>query len=537
MPEHPVSLVFHGAARTVTGSCMEFVHAGNSLLVDCGMFQGSRSLELLNAGKFGFDPRKLRAVVLTHAHIDHSGLLPKLVAQGFKGTIWCTEPTCDLLEYMLADAGRIQEADVDRRNRRRDRAGETPFEPIYTEADAIAAWRLCKPVELEHWFEPVPGLRARFWNAGHILGSASVELEAGGVRVMCSGDIGPDNKAFQLDPDGPAGFDHVICESTYGDRERERTTLEERRTLLEAEVHAALVRGGNLVIPVFALERTQELLLDLDHLLRSGAIPQVQVFVDSPLASRTTGVFARYAAGLQDTDGANVFDHPSFHFVGDVAESIRLNSVTGAIIMAASGMCEAGRIRHHLLHNLSRRDSTVLFVGFQAQGTLGRVLLEGAKAVRISGNDVRVRAQIRRIDQYSAHADQRELLAWIGERLPVSGSLFLDHGEPEGMEGMRRELQRRFPDLPVRLPELGETYGLAAGKPAKRIATGPTGLTGALGRDWQNEYAAFVTGLKDELVRIPDPRKREEAIARMHGVLEDYAGSAGTRRRAGRSAS
>jgi metallo-beta-lactamase family protein len=208
--------------------------------------------------------------------------------------------------------------------------------------------------------------------------------------------------------------------------------------------------------------------------------------------------------------------------VSNVSESIRLNSVSGAIIMAASGMCEAGRIRHHLIHNLSRRDSTILFVGFQAQGSLGRVLVEGAQVVRISGHDVRVRAQIRRIDHYSAHADKSELLGWIAERMPIAGSLFLDHGEPEALEGLRRELQRRVPDLAVRLPQIGETYGLAPGTPAKRLATGRPELEGAVGRDWQNDYAAFVTGLKDELAHIRDERNREEAIARMREVLDSY---------------
>ncbi|HSG33750.1 MAG TPA: MBL fold metallo-hydrolase, partial [Sphingomonadaceae bacterium] len=360
MPDNPLKLTFHGAAQTVTGSCMEFAHAGHRLLVDCGLFQGSRSLERLNLEDFAFDPRKLDAVVLTHAHIDHSGLLPKLAAQGFGGRVWCTGATADLLEFMLADAGRIQETEAERRNRRRDRAGEEPFEPIYTAQDALDAWRLCRPVGLEQWFEPAPGFRARLWNAGHILGSASVELDCAGVRVICSGDIGPENKAFQLDPEGPSGFDHAICESTYGDRERDKVTIEERRRLLQAEVEAAMTRGGNLVIPAFALERTQELLLDLGHLLSAGELRDARVFVDSPLANRTTGVFARYASELEDTGGRNVFDHPSFHFVSEVSESIRLNAISGAIIIAASGMCEAGRIRHHLAHNLHRRDSTVL---------------------------------------------------------------------------------------------------------------------------------------------------------------------------------
>lgn len=520
-----LSVKFHGAARTVTGSCMHFAHDGTEILVDCGMFQGSRSLEMLNAQDFAFDPARIDAVVLTHAHIDHSGLVPKLVARGFKGKIWCTRPTADLLEHMLADSGRIHEADTQRRNRRRDRAGDPPFTPIYTEDDALKAWRLCQPVELEEWFEPAPGFRVRLWNAGHILGSASAELECGGVRIMCSGDLGPDNKAFYHDPAGPRGFDHVICESTYGDRAREKITLEDRRKLLEAEARGAIIRGGNLIIPSFALERTQELLLDLASLLRSGALAGVPIFVDSPLANRVTGVFARYASQLEDTGGENIFDHPSFHFVDDVAQSIRLNSVSGAIILAASGMCEGGRIRHHLTHNLHREDSTILFVGFQAQGSLGRVILEGAKTVRISGTDVRVRAQIRRIDSYSAHADQGELVEWIEERGPITGSLLLTHGESEALETMRRELQRTSPDLAVRIPEIGETYALAPAKPAKRTATGRVDLQQAIGQDWQNDYARFSTSLKQELGRIRGQERRQKAIEEMRRVLESYTDS------------
>ena len=284
------TLAFHGAARTVTGSCMELVVSGRRLLVDCGLFQGSRTLETLNREPFAFDAGRLDGVILTHAHIDHSGLLPKLVAAGYAGPIWCTEPTRDLLRHMLPDAGRIQEYEAERRNRRADRADEPPIAPIYTEADAQAAVMQARPVPLEQWFEPAPGIRARLWNAGHILGSASVEVEAGGARLLFSGDIGPAHKAFHPDPEAPAGFDHVVCESTYGDRPREDVTIAQRRTLLEAEIKGALTRGGNLVIPVFALERTQELLLDVASLIISGRLPHVRLFVDSPLASRATDV-------------------------------------------------------------------------------------------------------------------------------------------------------------------------------------------------------------------------------------------------------
>jgi metallo-beta-lactamase family protein len=518
-----LQLTFHGAAKTVTGSCFELRHGGSRVLIDCGLFQGSRSLEALNHEPPPFDPSELDAVIVSHAHIDHSGQLPRLAREGYKGAIWCTPETADLLEFMLADAGRIQEYEAERRNRRRDRAGDEPFEPIYTEADAMAAWRLTRPVPLCTWFEPAEGFRVRLWNAGHILGSASVEVEVAGTRLLFSGDLGPDNKAFHPDPDAPAGVDHVICESTYGDRARQKVTIEERRKLLEGEILAARARGGNLVIPVFALERTQELLLDIATLSASGRIGQAMVFVDSPLANRATLAFRKYADQLEDTGGRDPFGHPSIRYVNDVAESMRLNSISGAIILSASGMCEAGRIRHHLFHNLPRRDSTVLFVGFQAEGSLGRVILEGAKHVRISGRDVQVRAQIREIDSYSAHADQTELLDWIAARAPIEGSLFFDHGEAGAIAELRRLAESRGLANSLIVPEIGETWELAPGAPAKRIKTGRVELRPALGRDWQNEYADLATSLKRRLAAIQDAEARQDAIARMRAILDSYS--------------
>ena len=518
-----LTLAFHGASRTVTGSCMEFCHAGKRVLVDCGLFQGSRTLETLNRAAFAFDARKVDAVILTHAHIDHSGLLPRLVAEGFAGDIWCTEPTAALLEFMLADAGRIQEGDAARRNRRKDRADQPAIEPIYTEQDAIAAWKQTRAVALETWFEPVPGFRARLWNAGHILGSASVELIADDTHLLCSGDVGPEHKAFHPDPQSPAGFDHVICESTYGDRTREDLTIADRRALLEAEVKAALARGGNLIIPVFALERTQELLLDLAALLDAKRIPAVPVFVDSPLANQATRVFARYADTLEDMEGGNIFHNTAFHFVDATAESIRLNSVSGAIIMAASGMCEAGRIRHHLIHNLFKREATILFVGFQAEGTLGRVILEGARRVRIWGEDIVVRATIRSIESYSAHADQQGLLDWIAARRPIAGSLFLSHGEAGAIEALRRLATSRDLAASILVPEIGEVYRLRPAARAARVKTADPALQDVVGRDWQNSYADFATNLKRELSRIHDARAREKAVAEMRAVLASYS--------------
>lgn len=517
-----LTLAFHGAARTVTGSCMEFRHGTGRVLVDCGLFQGSRSLEILNRAPFAFDAAGIDAVILTHAHIDHCGLLPRLVAEGFSGAIWCTQPTAELLEFMLRDAGRIQESDAVRRNRRKDRADLHPIAPIYTEQDAIKAWQQARPIPLETWFEPAPGFRARLWNAGHILGSASVELQAGGTHLLCSGDLGPEYKAFHPDPESPCDLDYVICESTYGDRPRDHQTVEMRRATLATEVNLAMSRGGNLIIPVFALERTQELLLDLGALIEAKQINPAQIFIDSPLATQATSVFARHSASLEDTDGKNVFANPAFHFVEDSSESIRLNSVSGAIILAASGMCEAGRIRHHLRHNLHKREATILFVGFQAEGTLGRVILEGAKRVRIWGEDIAVRAQIRHMDTYSAHADRGDLAAWIESRRPIRGTLFLTHGEEGALQSLRQLAQEAKAAPSIRLPEMGDSYRLAKDSPAARIGTGDPFLRDAVGRDWQNSYADFAVNLKHELAQIRDAEAREHAVAEMRAVLESY---------------
>lgn len=514
-------VTLHGAARTVTGSCYELEIGGARLLVDCGLFQGSRSLETLNRAPFAFDARRIDGVLLTHAHLDHCGLIPKLVANGFGGPIWCTPATADLLPVMLADAAKIQEGDAQRRNRRPDRADEAPIEPLYTIEDAAQAAALARPVALGKDFEPTPGVTARLWNAGHILGSASVEIEGGGVRMLFSGDLGPANKSFEPDPAGPSAIDHLFCESTYGDRAREPLTQEERRSRLASEVRTALARGGNLVVPVFALERTQELLLDLARLMNAGDLLHTDVFVDSPLAQRATRVFERHEAELEDLGSGEIFRHPAFHFVESVDQSIRLNAMKGAIILAASGMCEGGRIRHHLLHNLPDQGSTILFVGYQAQGTLGRALADGARRVRISGRDVSVRAAIHHIDSYSAHADRNELKAWAQARRPVAGSLFLTHGEPNASETLRRDLDRDFASILI--PEMGEQYELAAGEPARRLRTGRIELRGAIGDDWQNDYADFTVNLKRQLQRIEDSAARRAALQQMRRLLDGFA--------------
>lgn len=515
-----VRLHIHGAGHTVTGSCFEVKSGANRLLVDCGLFQGPRSLEALNFGPFPFRPSDIDGLLLTHAHLDHSGLLPRLAAQGFAGPIWCTPPTAELLEYMLRDSARLNEQDAERRNRRPDRADEPPIEPLYTVEDAERALRLLRPVELREAFEPAPGCSARFWNAGHILGSASVELIASGASLLFSGDLGPRHASLLADPDGPAGVDHVLCESTYGDRDREEVTIEQRRALLEREVKDAMARGGNLLIPSFALERTQELLLDLAQLINTGRLAHLGIFIDSPLATKVTSVFGKYAAELEDLGSGEIFRHPAFHYTETVQESRALANMSGAIIIAGSGMCEGGRIRHHLLTNLARSDSTLLFVGYQGAGTLGRTILDGAKRVRVSGEDVAVRLTVRRIDSYSAHADQGELVDWVKARQPIAGTLFLTHGEEGALTTLKGLLERDMPS--IRLPEIGEVYELEKGTPARRLKTGREDVREILERDWQNDYAELAVNLKRDLARIADQRRRREALARIRSVLDEY---------------
>lgn len=519
-PFFRVSLTFHGAARTVTGSCMELAAGGKRFLVDCGLFQGSRSLEELNFKPLAFDPRRIDAILLTHAHIDHCGLIPRLVAEGFAGPVWCTESTRDLLGFTLPDSGRIQEYEAERKNRRNAQRGIDPIEPLYTEAQANQAVKLCRPIALESWTDVGGGVRVRYWNAGHILGSASIEISADGVKLLFSGDIGPDEKAFYPDPDAPAGIDYVISESTYGDRDKPDVTLEQRRNRLKEVVEEALGRGGNLVIPAFAIERTQELILDLAVLMNRGHLRKTNVFIDSPLASRATTVFNKHRHELEDLGDGDIFRHPNIHYVESAQHSMQLNQLSGAIIVAASGMCEAGRIRHHLRHNLWRRESTILFVGYQAEGTLGRVIVDGAHKVRISGEDVAVKAQIRRIDNYSAHADSGELLAWVKERMPISGGVFLTHGEDKAMASHAAAIAALgiAADRVIR-PRLGERYGLAPGAPARLQGPAREAADAMIGTDWRNDYSAVRLDVDETLKGLKSDADRMALLARLRETL------------------
>ncbi len=524
-----VTLHFHGAAGTVTGSCYRVVHAGGQFLVDCGMFQGNKTVRDLNYKPFPFDPRQIDYLLLTHAHIDHAGLLPRLTHLGYRKPIWATEPTNGLLEYLLPDAAGIQESEAERETRKRSRRAEEPFKPLYVMADATEALKHRRDVKYGEWIEPGPGVRARYWNAGHILGSASIEVEVKDgdktVRILFSGDLGPDEKVFYLEPDAPAGFDYILAESTYGGRDRQDYTLVERRQQLKTEINEALGRGGNLVIPTFAVERSQELLHDIGLLIREGEISPSTVFLDSPLASRVTSVYRQHAAMFEDVElsADALFNDPRFRIIEGVEESKAINNIRGgAIIMSASGMCEAGRIKHHLRNNLPRHNATVLFVGYQAPGTLGQIIQSGAREVRIHSDLVPVRARIRSLGNYSAHADHAELMAWITERLPAHGAIFLTHGEDEERAALKAALMRAdgLAGDQVILPLLDDFFELRAEGIAARAEPAERRLDlTQVTSDWHNAYASFIIDLSQQLQNAPDDAWRRAVMESLRATL------------------
>ena len=529
-----VTLNFHGAAGTVTGSCYRVVHPKGQFLVDCGMFQGNRTVRELNLKPLPFDPQKLDFALLTHAHIDHAGLIPKLTHHGYSKAIYMTEPTAGLLDFLLPDSAGIQESEAERESRKRARRGDEPVEPIYVLADATKALGLSKTVKYGEWIEPGPGVRVRYWNAGHILGSASIEVEVDdgdgkAVRILFSGDIGPDEKVFYLEPDAPAGFDYIVCESTYGGRDRKDRTLEERREELRAAIAEALSRGGNLVIPAFAVERSQELLHDIGTLIKEGAIDPQRVFLDSPLASRVTGVYQKYAAMFEDTElsAKELFNDPRFRIVQAVDESKAINSIRGgAIIISASGMADAGRIKHHLRNNLPRGNSTVMFVGYQAPGTLGQILQSGAREVRIHGRELPVRAKVMSIGGYSAHADHGELMAWIKSRLPAHGALFLTHGENEERAELREAIVAtgELSGDQVIMPMLDDQYDLRAEGIAGVVTPDERRIDlNQVASDWHNAYAQLMIELGNRLQTAKDDAER---LAIVNSLKQELGGAA-----------
>ena len=433
-----MEIEFYGAAREVTGSCHILRVNGKVVLLDCGMFQGKRSQSAEKNKTLPVAVDEIDAVVLSHAHIDHSGRLPYLVREGYSRTIFATSATRDLCAVMLADSAHIQESDAKHlaKNHREF------VEPLYTMHDAVRTQELMVGIPYNKTFDVVSGVRCTYIDAGHILGSASVILDitenGSSKRLVFSGDIGRPGLSIIRDPVVPTAADVVIMESTYGNRDHE--TVTDARAQLAAVVRDTAARGGRVLIPSFAVGRTQELLYNLNALSREGAIPLIPIYVDSPLATDTTTVFEMHPEVFDHTEdlvnkSKDLFQFPQVHFTRSVEESKSLNTANGPmVIIAASGMVEAGRILHHLQHGAGDPKNTILFVGYQAEGTLGRRIEGAPTTIRIYGEDIPLRAEVNIIDGYSAHADRAELTAWLdGIRgtSPKLGPIFLVHGEAD----------------------------------------------------------------------------------------------------------
>ena len=431
---------------------------------------------------------------------------------------------------MLADSAHIQESEVEQLNRRNAMRGLPAVMPIYTRDDAARCQERFQPVAYEAMIAVGPDIRARFWNAGHLLGSASIEIEitpAGAgqpMRLLFSGDIGPNHKLLQPVPEGPRDLDYVICELTYGDRERPDSSPEERRRLLRAEVEAAVDAHGPLIIPSFAVERTQELLVDLFMLMRDGAMPEAPIFIDSPLASRASTIFGQHAGEIEHGGILTAaLTSPHVRFTESVEESKGINRLDGFfIVIAASGMCDAGRIRHHLKNRLWRSNATILLVGFQAQGSLGRILLEGAERVRIQGEEVRVRARIRQLDLYSGHADATEIVAWLGDRRPISQAIFLTHGEETAISVLDDRLAKADLARQIVVPRLDDVYAIGKDGARRLVTNEPRRLhPDKVARlDWHNDLSKLLLDINDAVRLAADEKARAKLIRRLHRSLE-----------------
>lgn len=464
-----MNIRFLGAAKTVTGSFHLIETSSLKFAVDCGLFQGSKEIKEKNYKNFTIEPGTIDFMVLTHAHIDHSGLIPKLCKQGFKGPIYCTHATEELARVLLPDSGHIQETEVERKNRKLMRAGQPLLEAIYTAEDAVQCLQQLRPLNYDEIISLAPGVKMRLRDAGHILGSSVVEVwledEGEKVKIVFSGDLGQGNQPIIKDPTIIESADYVVMESTYGDRYHQG--VGNRREQFQQIIEETMKKGGNLVIPSFAVERTQDLLYDLNYLYSEEKLdPGIDIYIDSPLAIAATEIFQKSVEYYDDETRSFLEkgNHPlklnNLKFSRTQEESQELNRIKGnTIIISASGMCDAGRIKHHLKYNLWRPESTILFVGYQAQGSLGRKILDGEKLVRIHGEQVAVRADIRNIDAYSAHADQGGLLSWLKKFDSKPQKIFLVHGEEKAQETLAKLIKEEL-KIAVQIPDWLDEYKL-----------------------------------------------------------------------------
>ena len=467
-----ICITFLGAARNVTGSkCLVEVN-GIRLLIDCGLYQ-ERGLKNLNWEPFHISPDKLDIVLLTHAHLDHCGLIPKLVKEGFRGRIYCTPATTEIAKIVLLDSAKIQEEDAafkQKRHNRESRKGDYPEIPLYTKEDAEASFSFFSSIEYEQKLDLGNGIEVVFYDIGHILGSATIKLSVksnGEERTLIfSGDIGKKNTPILQDPTVFHQADYVVMESTYGNKGTPSSAADIHEILSDI-INNTNDNGGNVIIPSFAIERSQEVLYRLNELLRQDRIPHIMVFLDSPMAIRVTDVF-RHHTDLFDEEAAELLrsgkhpcDLPGLQLCRTVDESKAINYIRGSVvIIAGSGMCNGGRVRHHLVNNIVRPECTILFVGYQAIGTLGRQIVDGAKTVRIHGKYFPVKAQVIKINGFSAHADKDELLQWIStfkENPPRK--VFITHGEEKVSKEFAEVVEQKL-GFNTERPSLGDKYVL-----------------------------------------------------------------------------
>ena len=474
-----MKITFLGATRTVTGSNFLVEGAGKRFLVDCGMWQGKAEQEMENSQEFEFNPSEIDFMLLTHAHIDHSGRIPKLYKEGFRNKVYAHKATCDLCTLMLPDSGHIQETEIEWKNKKRKRKGEEPIEPIYTAEDAVRCLEIFEPVQYDQIIEITPEIHVRFNDAGHMLGSSIIEVwvkEGEKVtKTVFTGDIGNNDIPLLSPPTMIEDTDFLVMESTYGSRLHMRN--DEKAQIFLDVVSETLDNGGTVVIPSFAVGRTQEILYEINKLKdeygddeefrrKYKTIMKAPVYVDSPLAISATEVF-RENTDLFDEEtkeeimrGDNPLEFPGLKFTKTADESKALNEdQTPSIIISASGMCEVGRIKHHLKHNLWNPKSTILFVGYQAPGTLGYSIVNGAKTVKIFGEEIAVNARIEYIEGYSGHADQELLMNCIYSYIKKPKHIFLVHGEPESQDILADKIEEET-KIGVTIPEFGETYEL-----------------------------------------------------------------------------
>ncbi|SHF60462.1 metallo-beta-lactamase family protein [Caldanaerobius fijiensis DSM 17918] len=466
-----MKITFLGAAKEVTGSCYLIETSKTKFLVDCGMFQGGEVEEELNYQDFAFDVKDIDFILLTHAHIDHSGRIPLLYKRGYRKRIYATKGTVDLCKYMLPDSGHIQEMENEWKNRKRQRAGKPLREPLYTADEAKDSLSIFYGVDYDELIQPSSDVKFKFNDAGHMLGSSIIEVwiseNGNDIKIVFSGDLGNKGTPILREPSLIKDADYVICESTYGDRLHEN--IEDRSKRLMEIIIRTIKRGGNVIIPSFAVGRTQELLYEIHK--NSGKyqkeiefINNVPVYVDSPLAVSVTNVFKDHLDYFDSEAqeyikrGDYPLDFPNLHFTHSTEESKALNDIkTPVIIISASGMCEAGRIKHHLKHNLWKPENTILFVGYQAKGTLGRKLLEGEKNVKIFGEDIMVKADIEYIESFSGHADQKGIMDWLSAFSDKPKKIFIVHGEDEAQAVLSDKIKSEL-GIETIIPSRYDTY-------------------------------------------------------------------------------